>query len=218
MANQGSTGFGFRPVMNANGATYHGVARPYYVPSSDATAIYIGDPVVRPAAGGSNTAKIKSSNEVGGAADFAAGTLPIVTRATNGAGNAITGIVVRVGYDPAEYGGRVEYRKASTEAVVWVIDDVDVLFEVKMSGAMASTSVGGTVSVTGTGGSTITGLSAATLNSASIQTAAGTTEQFRIIAVSRDPLNNDLSSNNAHVYCKLNNSTEATVGLAARAS
>ena len=217
MANQGSTGFGFRPVLNAAGGSYHGVARPYYIPSTDATAVYIGDAVVTPTTGGSNTAVVLASGEVGGAVNFAAGTLPLVTRATNGAGNPITGIVVRVGYDPTD-NQRVEYRKASTAAVVWVVNDVGCLFEAKMSAAMASTSVGGTVSMTGSGGSTITGLSAVTLNSASIQTSTGTTEQFRIIAVSRDPLNNDLSSNNAHVYVRINNSTEAAAGLAARAS
>lgn len=217
MANQGSTGFGFRPVMNHNGGTYNGVAHPYFVPASDATALYIGDAVVRPSTGGSNTTRILTTGSVGGAVDFAPGTLPIVTRATNGATNPITGIVIRVGYDAGD-NQRPEYRKASTAAVVWVVDDADCLFEAKMSAALASTSVGGTVSMTGTGGSTVTGLSAVTLNSAAIQTSGGTTEQFRIIAVSRDPLNNDLTSNNAHVYVKLNLSTEATVGLAARAS
>ena len=217
MANQGSTGFGFRPILNAAGGSYHGVARPYYVPASDSTALYIGDAVVRPTTGSANTAIVLASGEVGGAVNFAVGTLPVVTRATNGAGNPITGIVVRVGYDPTD-NQRVEYRKGSTAAVVWVVDDVNCLFEAKMSAALAVTNVGGTVSMTGSGGSTITGLSAATLNSADIKTSAGTTEQFRIIAVSRDPLNNDLASSYAHVYVRINNSTEAAAGLAARSS
>jgi hypothetical protein len=45
MANINSA-FGLRPYANIWGAPYSGAARVYYVPASNATALYYGDPVV----------------------------------------------------------------------------------------------------------------------------------------------------------------------------
>ena len=58
--------------------------RPYYVASSYATALYVGDPVSR-IAGDSNTAAIKLApgSMVGGAEAFPAGSLQKVERADN---------------------------------------------------------------------------------------------------------------------------------------
>ena len=38
--------FGLRPVRYFNGTPWNGQARHYYIPSTDSTALFIGDPVV----------------------------------------------------------------------------------------------------------------------------------------------------------------------------
>jgi hypothetical protein len=40
---------GLTPVRYASGAPYNGAANVYFVPASDSTALYIGDPVIMPA-------------------------------------------------------------------------------------------------------------------------------------------------------------------------
>ena len=46
MANTDSP-FGLRPIRHRNGAAYNGAANPYYINSTYATALFIGDPVVK---------------------------------------------------------------------------------------------------------------------------------------------------------------------------
>jgi hypothetical protein len=60
---------GFRPVKHLNGSAYNGQMNVYSVPSSDATALYVGDPVKLAAAGADAT-----------------GTKPVVTLAAAGDG------------------------------------------------------------------------------------------------------------------------------------
>ena len=45
MANS-NTPMGLRPVRHRNGAPYNGAATRYFVPASDGTALFLGDPVV----------------------------------------------------------------------------------------------------------------------------------------------------------------------------
>ena len=79
MANN-DTPFGLRPLRHRNGAPYNGAANPYYIPSSYATALFIGDPVI--ITGTSNTSAVK----VPGVGDFAPGTLPEINKAGAGSG------------------------------------------------------------------------------------------------------------------------------------
>ena len=187
--------FGLRPVKMADGSEYVGGGRPYYVPSTDATALYIGDPVVT--TGTSNSVEIAASGQTGGAVKFPIGSLPVVTRATNGdvpgTGTQITGVVVRVGYDHNDW-NRAPYRKASTNAVVWVEDNPRVLFEIQSDGSNAVTDVGLNAVLIGTGGSTVTGLSNVKLDTTSDVPAADASNQLLIVGVSRDVMRNDLSS------------------------
>ena len=85
---------GLTPVRHINGAPYSGSGRMYYVPASDGTALYIGDPVIT----------------VTGSADAAG--IPTVTRAAAGGGTYITGVVTGVisGGDPlSNSDDRLEY-------------------------------------------------------------------------------------------------------------
>lgn len=170
--------FGFIPVRHKNGAPYNGAATPYWVDSSDSTALYIGDPVVLD--GTSNTAEVK----VAGGGVFPIGTLAGVTRATAGATNLVTGVVVGVG---AVTNDSLPYRAASTERVVYVADDPNLLFEVQADAAVAAASVGLNTNVLFThAGSTATGRSGAEVDATA---ASDATYQAIILGFTNDPEN-----------------------------
>jgi len=169
MANA-NTPFGLRPVRHRNGAPYNGAATRYYVPASDGTALYLGDPVI-----------IAGSADTNGVAS--------VTRATAAGGAYLLGPVIAV--EPADgsnSGGRdsTTYRVASTERYVWVADDPALVFEIQedaVGGALAATNVGQNVDLISGSGSTVTGLSAFQADSS---TAATTnTLQLRILGFSQ---------------------------------
>lgn len=112
--------FGLRPVRYRNGSPWTGAFKHYYVPSTDANDIFIGDPVV--IVGDAN------DNEVLG---FPAGTLSEVTIGAAGDGVAITGVCV--GVLPATRSSTI-YRAASVETVIKVVDDPNVVFEIQDDG------------------------------------------------------------------------------------
>lgn len=131
---------GLKPVRYASGAPYTGACNMYFVPATDATALFVGDPVV-----------------IAGDAD--ADGVPTVTRATAGGGNSITGVVVGVRNTPSQ---TTRYRKASDAMYVLVADDPHLLFEIQedaIGGALASTNVGQNIDLVAGSGSTTTGLS-----------------------------------------------------------
>jgi hypothetical protein len=123
MANSAAP-FGLRPVRYRNGSPWNGKLTPYYVRSDDATALYRGDPVV--IIGESNQVEISG---------FIPGSLQAVTIATAGdtpgTGTLITGVMCGV-YDATRETNL--YRAASTEQVIWVCDDPDVVFQIQDSG------------------------------------------------------------------------------------
>ncbi len=160
---------GLQPVRHRNGAPWAGAATKYYVPASDATALYIGDPVV----------VVTDASDSKGT--------PTVTKATAGATNYITGVVIGfiTAGDPPVVRSRDAgvHRAALTEAYVLVADDPDLVFE------MQEDSVGGVMTVGAAGrnadfvdgsGSAYTGMSGVSLDSSTLGT--GNTKQLRIIA------------------------------------
>lgn len=113
---------GFRPV-NSAGQSFASRVTQYFVPSSDGTALYVGDPV-----------------KLAGSADTD-GSSPTVTLAS--AGDAIVGVVVgfRPNPDNLNVGGM--YRAASTARYVLVADDPAQLFVAQASnGTPAAADVG----------------------------------------------------------------------------
>jgi len=128
--------FGLSPSRYLNGAPYNGQANAYVVPATDGTALFIGDPVIF--AGSSNAAAI---------GDFGAGTLATVTQATGGTASTEAVLGVVVGFDPilgAGSDGRDSsiHRVASTQRVVWVADDPQIVFEVQSDGTTVVADIG----------------------------------------------------------------------------
>lgn len=114
---------GFKPVRYKNGAPYTGQVNKYFIPSTDGTAVYVGDLV-----------------KLAGSADTD-GTCPTV--AVCAASNATIGPVVGFEFDPTNLNINGQYRAASTNRYVYVADSPDLLFEVEASnGTPAATDVG----------------------------------------------------------------------------
>jgi hypothetical protein len=163
---------GFTPVRLRSGAPWSGAARPYCVLASDSTALFIGDPVVK--TGSANTTFING---------HLPGTLPTVARATAGAANQITGVVVAVEPNTAD---SLTYRAASTLRVVYVADDPELVFQCQDDGAgtVAADLVGLNANVVYThAGSTATGRSGAEINGATW--ASDATFQFTLQGLAR---------------------------------
>ena len=189
---------GFIHVKHTNGSPYNGQANIYFVPASDGTALFVGDPV-----------KLL--------ADANAQGVQQVTKATAGA--AVLGVVVGIintKLDPIAggmTGGSISidtpvYRPASTGQYVLVCDSPDVVYEVEAStGANAAYSfavadVGLNADLTTVAGSTTTGTSAASLNMAGAANTA--TLQWKILGVVQRP-DNEITGQYTKVLVKINN-------------
>jgi len=172
----------------------------YYINSSYATALFIGDPIVKN--GTSNTA-----NVVAGQRQFNSGTLPEVEKATAGAGNPITGVIV--GFLPNYDNTSKNYNPASTEAIAIVADNPNQHFEIQEETAgtpLAATSVGLNADVVfAESGSTVTGISGVELDTTT--PASGATLQLKILRLV-DRVDNAIGQH-AKWEVKINNHTDA---------
>lgn len=206
MANA-DTPFGLKPVRYKGGAPYNGAMKPYYIPSSYATALYVGDPVVK--TGTSNTAAVK----VPGAGSFNIGTMPEINKATAGDANRVTGVIV--GFAALANDLTKQYNPASTERVAFVCDDPNVIFEIQADGAIPAASIGlNAVFIYTHSGSTATGISGVELDTTSDVPAADASNQMLIVgAVNRE--DNDTTLTHAKVEVVLINHTEAHGNTAA---
>jgi hypothetical protein len=177
MANT-DTPFGLKPIRHRSGSPYTGECNPYYVPSTYATALYIGDPVI-----------ITGTSNISDYQGYAAGSLPEINKATAAGGNYISGVIVAFGPDRDNL-SRV-YKPASTEALVWVADAPELIFEVQEDSdgtALAATSVGLNADLVYThSGSTITGLSGVELDRSTAATTS--TLQLKIMRLVDRPDN-----------------------------
>lgn len=181
MANP-NTPIGMRPVRHRNGAPYNGAANRYFVPATDGTALFLGDPVI-----------------IAGSAD--ADGVATVTRATAAGGNYLLGSVVAV--EPVTRDSTT-YRAASEARYVWVADDPDLIFEMQedaVGGALAVADVGLNADLIAGTGSTVTGLSAFQLDTSTKATT--NTLQLRIMGFSQS-VNNEVGNANAKVLVAIN--------------
>lgn len=147
MANA-DTPFGLRPVRHRNGAPYNGAGRVYSVAAGNATAIFVGDLVTL--AGTSQTIDGVVYSDV-------------VQSAT---GDVFQGVVI--GVLPTTQDS-LKYRAASTQRLLLVADDPDLLFEIQeVSGGtpLTANDIGLNANVVVGTGSTVTGFSAMELNNA----------------------------------------------------
>lgn len=202
MANQDAS-FGLRPVRYRNGAPWNGQCRQYYVPASDNVAIFIGDCVVH--VGDSN------DNEIFGCPP---GSLLEVTRATAGdtpgTGTLITGVVVGVVPVTAD---SLPYRAASTERILLVADDPDIIFEIQADGTVTADTMGlNAVLIDTNSGSTVTGRSGTELDTTSDTPAADASNQLLILGLAKKP-NNDLASANPILEVLINAHTHLQPAL-----
>jgi hypothetical protein len=183
--------YGLRPYSYLSGAPYNGQARLYYVPSTDATALFLGTPV-----------KLAGSADTEGVADVTAASI----------NDNVVGVVVGV---KAVTEASLIYRAASTERYVYVADDPNILFSIQedaVGGALAVASTGLNADWVGSGGSTDTGWSSIELDS---NTAAATaTLDFLIMGFVRRA-DNEAAVANADVIVKLQNHqyADGAVGL-----
>ena len=158
--------FGFRPIRYRSGQPYNGACNLYYIPSTDATAMFIGDSV---------TYATSNMTTAEGA--------PYVKQAA-AAGEVTIGVVV--GFLPATNADTV-HRAASTARYALVADDVNnLVFETQCSGYFSVTQTHHYADITVGTGSSITGLSAMELDSSSLVTTAAT---LRVVRLSAKPTN-----------------------------
>lgn len=180
--------FGLKPVRYKDGSPWNGAANLYYIPASDATAVYLYDAVKSAGSGDASTTGV-----------------PTVTRAA--AGDTIRGVVV--GFCPTTPGHLTsslqppstegpQYRPASTAMYVWVVDDPNVVFEVEEDGDTSSlqvANIGNNVDLVAGAGSTTTGLSGMAIDSSSAGTISA---QLRILRLAyRADGGNEASSTGA---------------------
>jgi len=109
---------GLKPVGYLNGSPWNGQARMYYVPSTNATALYVGDPVTR----------LTASADANGVPSVSIGV----------AGSAICGVIVGIVVASAGVslvGSTIDLTRRSlpisTAGYVLVADDPNIVFEVE---------------------------------------------------------------------------------------
>lgn len=167
MANP-NTPRGLQPYSYMSGAPWGGAVRTYYVPVGNATALYLGDPVVI-------ITNSSDGNGVQAVQIASAGTANQFTGAFMGISNnaGITPITLLQSQSP--------YLAASQAAYIYVTDDPFLLYWVQENGAMASGASGGNANLVSGTGSTATNFSGWQLNSSSLTHGADSTAQLRII-------------------------------------
>jgi hypothetical protein len=173
---------GLVPLKEAGSGVHNGGVSMYYHASGDATALYIGDPVVK--AGSSDGAGVAS-----------------VVRAA--AAGPITGVVV--GFVPNGVTDVAGYGAASTAYYVLVCDDPDAAFEIQDSTGIAAADVGLNASMTIAAGNAYSRRSGVTLDAATKATTAAL--PLKIIGLVPRP-GNDFGAYNK-LMVKINNHTEA---------
>lgn len=194
---------GFIPVKHATGAPYNGQANVYFVPASDGTALFVGDPVVL--AGDASTTGIATVTKAAAAGPV----LGVVVGVINTKLDPITGAMTA---------GSIlldipQYRPASTAQFVLVADAPDLIYQVEAAtGSNApytylSADIGLNVGHTTVAGSTTTGVSGAALDMSTKATTA--TLPWKIMGavqrVDNEAVNNSSTAVKLHV--KINAAT-----------
>jgi hypothetical protein len=184
MANSNAP-MGLKPVGSGDGP-YIAQTMRYYVPSSDTTALFIGDPVI-----------------LAGSAD--ANGVPTITIATAGTTNRVTGAIV--GFDPSPTIVANGYRLASTAEYVLVEVGPNTVYEIQEDALGAPTAlvdIGENASLVAGAGSTYTKRSGWQLDSSTHATAS---LQLRMLAFVQRP-DNEPAVANAKLLVRINQPTE----------
>jgi hypothetical protein len=176
--------FGLKPVRHAASAPYNDGADLYYVDPSNTQILAIGDPVV-----------LSGSADVNG--------IPGIVRATAGAGNPITGVIV--GFRPTPIIVATGYLPASTAGYAIVEHDPAGLYEIQADGIINPADIGLNANLTAGAPNVAFKKSTFQLNAASKATTA--TLQLRIRSFVQRP-DNDPTSTNANLLVSINLPTE----------
>lgn len=158
-----STPYGFRPVNILGGQPFSGADRIYAIPSGYATSIFNGDPVLLTLTGATR-GQIQRFNETVVATTVTATSTPV-------------GVFIGCSYTDPTYGKTFrQYWPGATvapDAVAYVVDDPDMLFQVQADGAIAQTRIGCNASIIQTVvGNTATGNSGLCLQASSVANSA----------------------------------------------
>jgi hypothetical protein len=185
--------FGLRPVKNRDGSAWNGATIPMYVSASYATAMYIGEPVLL-----SPTLAEKDATGKKLTINASAGTDATI----------IFGVITS--FEPLVTDLTKIYNPASTERIANVCLAKDAIFEVRGSGtALTSVCPGQNAVLTGSGGSTVTGLSSKYLAESGTVPAADQSYPLFILGL-KDVEDNTLGAN--AVYEVLINTAENATG------
>lgn len=192
--------FGMRPVGHLDGSPWNGKVNMYLVPSTDVSAIYVGDPV-------------KSGGTAGAAGTTVYGLdcEGIPTVAVAAAGDTLLGVVV--GFLANQSDQTVLHRAASTNRIALVCDAPDVVFEIKedsVGNNVAVTQVGNNFDIAYTAGNATTGRSAVELDSSDITGTA--TAQLRLLGLSKR-VNNALGADAIWLVAINEHERKSTTGV-----
>lgn len=182
MANA-NVAFGLKPVRMLDGSPFNGCVDMFYLPSSVATAAYVGDPV-----------------KLAGSADSAG----VASIALCAATDTITGTIVGFADAASMTAG---YGAASTVRYPLVAHGQDILFEIQedaVGGAIAAADIGLNADIIVAAGSSYSKRSGVMLDTSTKATTA--TLGLRIRGLAQRP-DNELSAN-AKVLVSLNDTTE----------
>ena len=182
MANA-NVAFGLKPVRMLDGSPYSGGVDMFYLPSSVATAAYVGDPV-----------------KLAGSADSAG----VASIALCAATDTITGTIVGFADAASMTAG---YGAASTARYPLVAHGQDILFEIQedgVGGAIAAADIGLNADIIVAAGSSYSKKSGVMLDTSTKNTTA--TLGLRIRGIAQRP-DNALDTN-AKVLVSLNDTTE----------
>lgn len=187
---------GFEPVEKFDGTPYNGKVHAYLLPASDATATFIGDLVK--ITGGAAVVTLTDSA-------FRGQALPKVAQA---AASATTAVGVVVGFEVNKDNLNNLYRAASTQRVVYVCDDPNMVLSAQEDGDTTPIAIANAtknIDIVVGSGDTTTGLSGMQLDSSTV----ATTDTLPVKLLRMIPVvNNDVSGGVAYTkwYCMLNQS------------
>lgn len=177
--------FGFRPLRKLDGSSWTGAVKEYLIPSSDSTAVFVGEMVKLAGSSGAAGTIVAGRNCEG-----------MATVAQAAAGDALLGAVV--GF--VVTGGDTlnpNYRRASTNRIALVCDDKNVVYLVQedsVGGSIAAASVGLATDIVVGSGSTTTGRAQSMIDSSDVATDTG--GQVRILGLARVPDQTSTSGEN----------------------
>lgn len=168
MANP-NTPYGLRPYAYASGAPYNGAIQTYYVPVGNATALYLGDPVL----------VVTNSSDGNG--------VPTAEIAGAGGGGYVTGVFMGIVNNAGQstitlLQSQTPYLAASQAAYIAVADDPNLVYAIQedsVGGAMVSGASSRNADLVAGSGSTVTSQSGWQLDSSTLQTT--NTLQLRIL-------------------------------------